>query len=622
VAGRHKSVFFTLQIVFLLTLFTNKEGLTFLQGLGAVDILVTGLSAEFLGAIFLFIWLRLFVELSENKDQVSEKKMLIIAATLGALILVSHLIIGLAWLFFVGVSMLYAADKRSVKFLGLQTVLSLGLSAFFWLPFVFFKSALTTASVSQGTTLGIWILFVISLRLLLLKFKIHPPRHYILFCDFLVLITLPNEVLGYFPVLQGYLPKFHYYRFSIVGLFFGFFGIAGILAHLCSKFSRNITKIGTLIVFLGVSFVTLWPLHRFNKDDVSHEPISLSLAQPPEELLKFQSSSIIPLGRSWVIGNWRPVDIGIESVIQVHYPELRSIKGLYWESHKNNTSVSTAIAAILGPPSVIEFALPNERSCPQILCLMDSFIADGNLTAIALDQKSFAMFGDSVVRDCMKSILKNGGTNYFKFVPSRDFIVHGDSYRWYLLEPKKDIAASAQRIMEPLEYTSISKLDQNPIYPPSAQLLYSRLKQCEKMNDARFFSSRKLWTYDEVAGFQNPEVTRESLVSLAIKVREERQPDGSWKIETPSDQARWYRLKLAPLPGLKVVPGKYSEVVLYPAYPSSLIKARGSFHVYYEKPFVIYLGYLISMLFGCGLFFVALVSNTTLSSYVKMFKKS
>jgi hypothetical protein len=199
--------FLVVSILFLLHI--EKPELLDFQGLSFVDLWLTGLSSEVLGGVFFMLLVREWLDRNRPRW----------LCALLTLTLVSHLVVGFVALLLLGLSWLQVRTRPLVG----TVVVALGLSAFFWIPFVVNRSFLTSSNILVMNPIVFAILAIVGFGL-----GWRQPRPRTLFVVAFV-ILLPMIVGSWLTSWGIPYPKFHYYRFGIIALFLIVIGFALLL---------------------------------------------------------------------------------------------------------------------------------------------------------------------------------------------------------------------------------------------------------------------------------------------------------------------------------------------------------------------------------------------------------
>lgn len=313
------------------------------QGLGFVELLETGLSAQILGFSFLLFWLC---------EAVTRRRWWWLGV-LGALIMLSHIVSGMIYAVF-GLVLFYylKGHRRAVVLSGLVSALG---SATLWLPFLFYRKYSTTAFIEPmhlalTVLLMLWVVLQnrsISSSSLSsspsdpkLPEGDMPAASFLLrsFIWFMVGLIPVLSLLSYYDLLK--IP-FHWYRFNAYALVLmaplasawtlrkDFFAILCAFALLCDQFSP--WNLNSRIV--SQSTQTDWYRVKKTAEDF---PIL------PEG------------GRILAISHRRAVDSGLESWMTFFNPKLMFVKGLFWESNYTNPIFSSFSAYLFSPETVTD----------------------------------------------------------------------------------------------------------------------------------------------------------------------------------------------------------------------------------------------------------------------------
>jgi len=546
-------------LLFLLNV--EKPDLVMYQGLSFVDLWLTGLSSQVLGGVFLLVLIREWLGPARPPR---------LCGWLG-LCLVSHLVVGFVALSLI--SLTWIQDRqRGVAFAVLS---ALGLSAFFWIPFVVNRSAITSSNillidplVFAGTAaVGLW-----------LAFRHRKART--LFVLALVLLA-PMIVGPWLSELGIPYPRFHYYRFAIIALFL----IAIGYATLIDASTSDLRQWRRWALHLALGLVCIAGLRKFRLQRYSHDWPSLTASG-----VQVDDPRVLELpeyGRFWVIGDARSVDFGIDAMLATSYPEFRSTKGLYWESYRHNTLLSSWYATLLGVPVVLDYFYYHGYSCEVQSCLIDKFVSNYNVQGLIVDEKLTLYYVSPSRRDCYRKLLRDGATRSFELVKQGTIRDAAKSYTVFRIAQRGQLS---NRVLEAIDASEVVAFDskQESYY---AEPMKSAYASCTTGQPARTF-------VDERDFAAMPPGTRP--IDRSVRLSFTKQSPTTFELAVDSPEPILFRIKLAHLPGVELV-GEHGDVPLYEGMSGMVAYGHGRMTLRYGRPAGVVLGYLVTLLVAAGL---------------------
>jgi|GEM_PF-4186102 len=315
-----------------------------LQGLSYIELLETGLSAQILSFSFLLLWL----------VEVRGKKRTIHLALLGGAVILSHIVTTVVFAVF-GLLAVYQSEASQRLRMITSGMLSILIGATFWLPFLVYRSYMTSVHI-EGMNLAplmilwVWVLLRVPVMEGLSEFQKSQRllRSYILANVLLISVLV---FLTYFNVLDI---QFHWYRLNAYTVF--------VVCILGSQWSlRKDWPAYATAVALVLSQLSPWNLNGRVKD-TERETNWVALKSTAEALTKEGSQRLL------VLSHRRGVDSGIEGWMSSFSPDLMFVKGLFWESHRTNVIYSSFAANLFSPDSVTSALRFNGFNKDMALC--------------------------------------------------------------------------------------------------------------------------------------------------------------------------------------------------------------------------------------------------------------
>jgi hypothetical protein len=394
----------------------EKPGLIFFQGLSFVDLAVTGLSAETLAFLF---FLALVRDLAREKT--SRVGIWI------ALALASHLVVGPAAVLLTATAAVLS--RRS----GLWAELGLGVLAAsaFLVPFLEARGVFYASTIVKPLPYFLPILAVLAA---LWPLRRPGARTWAVAA---LLLSLPAELfqaterwLG-----AGLFPSYHYYRLAILALYLVVFAIATTYEPAAQEAppGKLARRLRTSLAFLLLLFLARdFPPYRPDPASPAHRaPVltgSLPAAFPPTDPRR---TFFVPVDR--------PSD--------GQYPAFAAIRdggdqwwsqGLYWESSRNQTLLSSHLATLLGSSNlVLDYWYYLRPSCAEWACFFDHFAARGNVGRIAVPSGVTPAYFEGERLACLADA-KQHGTPGFDWQAQTPAVLAGQTFELYALQPRAD----------------------------------------------------------------------------------------------------------------------------------------------------------------------------------------
>ncbi|NTX51404.1 hypothetical protein [Myxococcus sp. CA039A] len=573
----------------VLLFYTHKaEG--FAQGLCFLDLFRVGITSQFLGAVFFF---------AVTAELYGTPRPLRMALLLAGVVL-SHLIMGLA----AGVLVILSLPRivRVPRLMG-ALVLGAGLSAFFWLPFLAYRGLMVSNRVMVEQT-G-WSVALACLPVALFGWT----RGMRLLAAGTVTLLLPSLFARVFED-AAWLPSLHYYRFDICGLVLVPAVAAAVLDALPATTSPWRTRLVRSAALAALGLVTwLFPLRS-----------GLTLPDRIAQGTRFeQEAAPIPderFGRHFVLEYRRAFDFAVESYLGAMDEEFKGPKGLFWESNTANHLVSSYMATLVGRPVILDHFYFGSFTCPFQQCVLDHFLADFNVTRFSVDARVLAarpvepgtpLEAITARAACYTRTLELGGTSRFRLVPEPSFSVNGAPFRTLRVEPREDIPGgpalnSAVEVFAPSELMPFEREERffyNAYFHPIGPACEARIHLRQTLvGDAEWQP-----LHDALA-HAGPSV---NLPPAPVSLHKEGR--GTYRLELPEGGPRLFKVKLAWFPGMRLVNEQGIEQPLFRAYPHLLGLGQGTLRLEYQRPPILWAGYVISALSWTLLMTLALMAR-------------
>lgn len=571
-------VFFLLVVLFLLHV--DKPGLTYFQGLSLIDLLVTGLAAEILGFVF---FLLLLVDLIHGRSWLRVGLWLFLALS-------SHLVVGPVSLVLVGV---YALVRRRADWLG-SVGLALLAAAYFLLPFLeargqFFASTIIKPHPYFMPTLAVFAI------LLLVR-----DRRFLPVALVSLLIALPTELYQLFDRWLGepLLPAYHYYRLAILSLFLLTVATAALLDRLGEPATERAgedptaRRVAVLVAALLLAFLFRdFRPHFFDLRDprFTTPPLSSDLTLPAEEDRK----------RVFVIHPERPCDFYLDAFFIARGSEARFTKGLYWESSRNHTLLSSYLATLQSTSAlVLDYWYYASPSCPELQCFFDHFVRDFHVGWVLAPRLAAPSYLDEDRIACTNQLLARG-TRSFEVSRTSGGLVGGRAYDLYQLSPREESPLS-HRSLEVISRVDLRSVEEkDPQF--FATVMESVFEACHRGRvspEVFLFDSDHRRLEQELAS-RSPEDFDPAPVGARGSL--EKIGRGEYAIRIEAERPVLFRVKLSYFPGFELVrEGGGDPLPLYDAAGGMVGIGHGDMVLRYRRTPLMRAGHAVSLAtFAC-----------------------
>lgn len=319
---------------FIFFTFNKFPNISYLQWLWVVDILFTWLISQILWGLFLQLTIY----------EILSKKRIFYLTLYSILWLLSHLVVWPVIILLVIIWILL----HNRKFLWKYILTVIWITAFFWLPFAWYKWSMWSTNIFNH------IPHIIILILISGLFFSHKNKSLLSLCITWIIILLPTEIyyLSEFLHIDIKFPSFHYYRFassaSLIGLATLWILSDNILWFVYSKNQRKNRVIQNSLYFIVFSAILI---ATYNKRGWFWQPMNQVLWKPnipTQEDIKHLSWLDINK-RIFTIDIERPIDFSIDSLDQYIWHQNLYVKWLFRESSYTNQLISSYISNILSP---------------------------------------------------------------------------------------------------------------------------------------------------------------------------------------------------------------------------------------------------------------------------------
>lgn len=562
---------------FLLIFNIKKSNLVFFQGLSLVDLVVTGLSAQFLSMSFFLLFI--------SEVLVRKKRGLGFSVFMVTLTLTSHIVMGLsalAFLFIAGVT----SDQR--KLVLRVALLSLLCSAFFILPFIGYSEYLARSTVISESPSSVLILifFLSGFVGVLAGIRSIPFA----LCLTAALLSGSDWLATHSPEIVR-LPDFHYYRLVSVALILALVSFALLIQMHSSSLSRSFSlKRFSILSVAIVAIILLLKTFDYQKFDGKW----VSFQRSKFDLSRANLDDHGNFGRHFVFGQYRAADTGIDSLLTIENEHFASTKGLFWENSRSNTLQSSFLSTLLDPQVVLNHYRYDHITCEFMQCLTDEMFRYLNVTSVVANLGLLTYAGEDK-QECLYEILKNG-TPHSTFAKSGEIEVGGFTHHLFKLNDKERAGGAfrfSRELVEPLAQEGA--LSAGALGETSNQILFKHIGESCKAGVPAPLGA-VIVNQSERDRLKIKAFTAEELESVApIQIRHN-DSDSAFAITNLKAEERAYVVKLAPQPGLRFFDRQGNELPSIEAYPFVVVIAKGGFEIRYQRPILLWFGYCLSFI--------------------------
>ena len=558
-----------LLICFLYLFNVNKPNLVHYQGLSFIDIYVTGLSTQFLAFIFFLLLIR----------ELRSKPRVINLVILLSLTILSHIVVSLISFLFLFFYFIVERNKKIIFVI----FFAISISSFYLIPFIAYRDYLVAAKIYSHQEP--YYFFILAFLCLCISFKSKKSLPYLL-TAFSLFLPL---TIGPFLESQKYsLPNFHYYRFAMPALILLFIGLSIRISELKVNnfYQNNIKKIIIVLGFLGL-------LNYFKLDTFNLNSYKLKSTELNFQNLKFDDNKLY--SRYWSIEPIRPIDFGLDSILYANNNSYKSNKGLYWESSRNNIWLSSYLATLLNPPTILNYFYYYNYSCKVQECLMESFFSDYNLSRIIINNPFQYNFLDEHKNKCYQEIFKKGETENYTLTKYDQFMANGEKYQTFNISNKNyNLKTKNNLIIEILNPLYIKPIDRNdPAF--FNKLFTDTFIACEKnlQNNLIYINETEVSKIKTLIKKHKVQINNfENLVDFEFTKID----NGLFRINLPVNSKVVFKIKLNFFPGFQLEDNKGNLLPIFDSFPHILGIGSGTMYLRYKKTTPMYLGYALSIL--------------------------
>jgi hypothetical protein len=542
---------------------SHKLNLLEFQGLGLIDIYQTGLTSQCLAGVGLFHLLKHWLR--------NDRRWSIQTFWL-TWIFYSHLIVSIV----AGAILLILSFDRKFH-LGLfkrrgffSALFALGLSSAFVVPFLAYREYLSSATVPVGKGYALVLIFFF----LFWKSEGLARKLFLMGLVFL----LPD--LAAFLLMPYHIPfiPFHYYRLSIVGVWSGLLGFCFWLEGV--QFAKwNLNRIA--VAFLAFMLFHFYPSFELEVSTPSQRMTA------NEDVITGIAESLNP-GRTFIFEDHRNIGFALESFSSLKSDRQFS-KGLYWESHRDNSILSSYIGSLTRGPTILRSYSFPYKTCEIYSCYLDSFIRQYNIKNIHINEALNQPYWNSKQKTCFQEILSHG-THHFEFLRLVD-----PSSRLTNYSLSARLPAASNSLVEAIGF--------NQLIPHSKKDRYFFGEPMEAMSESCHQGqvTNKIFVEGEPTDLQAYQKAEQPNATIGII----RRGNSDYEITMPEIQSTLFWVKLNYLPGLRLEDRNGQLLPIRSSSPGFISIGRGKVRIRYEKTRVMKTGYWISGI--CFFIYLALL---------------
>lgn len=555
--------------VFMFFMINKFPNVWFIQGLWVVDILFTWLISQILWGLFLQLTIY----------EMLGKKRIGVLSLYSVLWLLSHLVV---WPVIILLTTIFIiAYKR--KFIFQYIWFLLGATAFFWLPFLWYKWLMSSTTNIDSVP---HIIILISI----LWAYIGRKHSSILAVGITsILILLPSEIytVGKLFNITIQLPHFHYYRFissaCLLSLVIIWFISDTLFWYLYNKHK----KINSTLLYIAYTLVNITIMvWLYNTRWGFWSPMQKALWKPEKptqeslQLLSWLDANY----KIFTIDKTRPIDFSLDALDQYLWHKNLYFKWLFWESSYTNQLISSYIANILSPTNSVLYRY-NLWNMPYYTYqrIWNKFVENYWIWYLIVAPIEQITYLSNMKHEYLWKILQSwttefstqklwllpiNNTNYtlYKIIPTPNSILQNTLVSIVTTPPHKIVFDPKEKVFSKTMMNTYYQTKQDTAYQPD--IIYS-------------------------AWDQNINFTYNSWTANITQINA-----STYKITTTSIGPTWLQIKIGPLPWISFYDedNKHIESIDLP-YSRYIFTDWGKpVYMTYKKPYIFYISYTISIL--------------------------
>ena len=551
-------IFFLMAMMILISL--EKYGADSFQGLSFPDILITGLTAEVLGAVFSLVLFRRLVDGEGN------------LTLLLVLTILSHLVMGPIAVFTVLVFAVLQKRWSLLKDVGF----ALWVSMFFLGPMLLYREALFSSTIFRPLPYFL-IIFLVYAAVMLAPGR----RPYLPFAVVGICLVLPQELNSLTGKLFDFslFPPYHYYRLGMPALLMLVIACAGLIEEKIEHRSSSYLRYATVIL-LAFFLLRDFEIHGYDLDSPAYGQQNL-------ETVDLGISSETP-SRTFVIHDERPCDFYVDALLVSQGSDALFNKGLYWESSRNNVLLSSYLATVLDRSSlVLDYWYYQTSSCRELSCFLDHFIAANNLGFILVGDLAEVSYLDRERQGCYQTVLSLG-TEHFVFERLRTVHLGDDIYGLYAVHSESNGLSNAgvevvqPEDLAPVDLSAGAWLAKGPIE--------DTILACRERT-----ANRRIYLEEEALEALEEDLAGWSAPAAAEAVVEwRRRGSGRYEIFIDHDEPVLFAVKLNAYPGFELQDSAGKPIELYEGLGVMVARGHGRMELVWRRPLGMKLCYAVT----------------------------
>jgi hypothetical protein len=259
-------------------------------------------------------------------------------------------------------------------------------------------------------------------------------------------------------------------------------------------------------------------------------------------------------GRSYAFSMERPIDFTIDLNLFLQGDRNFFNKGLYWESAPANQMISSSLYNMMGAPSVLDLEFTHDltsQSCDVFRCYFQSFL--------------------------------NYSGSYEVWMPPKNVLVqYFRNFEWI----REKYISCLDPMLSSLEKTpGYLEYKQTPFdryINPNASLV--RPYSADMPTDVRSFANKCIANSKD-----------DGRVDRSLTPELQRSSSGDYKLNLPSEVRKW-TLSLQYFEGFKYDTQGKEALIPAPEKLGMTIEGSGPTHLYFERPWIFTVSYVISIL--------------------------
>ncbi|MEZ4366493.1 MAG: hypothetical protein R2939_09435 [Kofleriaceae bacterium] len=442
-----------------------------------------------------------------------------------------------------------------------------GLTATFWLPAMWYRDTLTTSSIAVAGR-GSW--WSPSAARGPGGGDRDPPDQAL--AALVAALTIGALLLAVAPTLLTTVPRFHYYRLAAPATLL----MLAVAAHVASAPAPTWARRTALVLAALLPAAALgapWLAPREGR--LAGTDVDLGPAPDPAA----------PYGRQWTVENRRAADLGLDSLAAAESDgQRRSVKGLYWESARDHTLLTSYLATLHSPSVVLDHVAYDGLSCEVQACLTASFARAFNVRRIAYQRGLPAARMPPTRLACWREFDRAGAIGALSLSPVGAMRDGATTYD--VFELATGVGGPRLEVAEPLAPAQLATVGTTDRRALLAAAMDDAVRACT----ANRRPGERVYLPPAALAALRPHVVGVRVPTRDLVIDARREGDGRLVLDVPSAHPVLFWLKLSALPGLVVRDEAGHRVPTAEALPGMIVVGRGRLTVSYERPLGVRLG--------------------------------